>query len=420
MVRMMEAAEAGRSIYRRIADRAARLYAPVVHLTALLTFIGWMIATGDAHRAVTIAIAVLIITCPCALGLAVPMVQVVAARRLFENGIMIKDGGALERLAEIDTVVFDKTGTLTLDRLKLASHDRIHPLALTVAASIAAHSRHPYSRALAAAGRDKGLAPLALTDISETPGAGLEAHINGTVYRLGRPDWTLTDASADEAASDAGVVLSESGRLRAAFHFESDLRPDVRQSIAAVSSQGCRVEIMSGDRDEPVRRLSAALDVPYLAGVSPAGKTEHIAELTASGRRVLMVGDGLNDTPALAVAHASMAPASAADVSRNAADLVFLHDSLTAVPQAIAVARNAGQLVRQNLVLAVGYNAIAVPIAILGHVTPLIAAVAMSASSLIVIANALRLTGPRLNKQSRAGDSFVQKPLHPLRMEEAR
>lgn len=419
MVRMMEAAEAGRSVYRRIADRAARLYAPVVHLTALLTFIGWMIATGDVHRAVTIAIAVLIITCPCALGLAVPMVQVVAARRLFENGIMIKDGGALERLAEIDTVVFDKTGTLTLDRLKLASRDQIDPLALTVAASMAAHSRHPYSRALAAAGREKGLAPLVLTDISETPGAGLEAHINGTVYRLGRFDWALSDASTD-AASDAGVVLSEGGRLQAAFHFESELRPDVQQSIAEVSSQGCGVEIMSGDRDEPVRRLSAALDVPYLAGVSPGGKTRHIADLTASGHRVLMVGDGLNDTPALASAHASMAPASAADVSRSAADLVFLHDSLTAVPQAIAVARDAGRLVRQNLILAVGYNAIAVPIAILGHVTPLIAAVAMSASSIIVIANALRLTGPRLDKKSRTDDSLAQSSLRSLRVEEAR
>lgn len=419
MVRMMEAAEAGRSVYRRIADRAARLYAPVVHLTALLTFIGWMIATGDVHRAVTIAIAVLIITCPCALGLAVPMVQVVAARRLFENGIMIKDGGALERLAEIDTVVFDKTGTLTLDRLKLASRDRIDPLALTIAASMAAHSRHPYSRALAAAGREKGLAPLVLTDISETPGAGLEAHINGTVYRLGRFDWALSDVSTD-AASDAGVVLSEGGRLQAAFHFESELRPDVQQSIAEVSSQGCGVEIMSGDRDEPVRRLSAALDVPYLAGVSPGGKTRHIADLTASGHRVLMVGDGLNDTPALASAHASMAPASAADVSRSAADLVFLHDSLTAVPQAISVARDAGRLVRQNLILAVGYNAIAVPIAILGHVTPLIAAVAMSASSIIVIANALRLTGPRLDKKSRTDDSLAQSSLRSLRVEEAR
>jgi Cu2+-exporting ATPase len=420
MVRMMEAAEAGRSVYRRIADRAAGLYAPVVHLTALLTFIGWMIATGDAHRAVTVAIAVLIITCPCALGLAVPMVQVVAARRLFENGIMIKDGGALERLAEIDTVVFDKTGTLTLDRLKLASRDRIDPIALTVAASIAAHSRHPYSRALAAAGRDNGLAAAALTGISETPGAGLEAHINGTVYRLGRPDWALTDGSADATSLDAGVVLSESGQLRAAFYFESELRPDVRQSIAEVSSQGCSVEIMSGDRDEPVRRLSAALDVPYLAGVSPAGKTQHIAELAASGHRVLMVGDGLNDTPALAAAHASMAPASAADVSRSAADLVFLRDSLTAVPQAIAVARNASQLVRQNLILAVGYNAIAVPIAILGHVTPLIAAIAMSASSIIVIANALRLAGPRPDKQSHTNDSLAQSSLRSLRVEEAR
>lgn len=176
---------------------------------------------------------------------------------------------------------------------------------------------------------------------------------------------------------------------------------------------------MSGDRDEPVRRLAAALDVPYLAGVSPAGKTEHVAELTASGRHVLMVCDGLNDTPALAAAHASMAPASAADVNRNAADLVFLRDSLMAVPQAIAVARNAGQLVRQNLFLAVGYNAIAVPIAILGHITPLIAAVAMSASSLIVIANALRLTGPHPDKTLRADDSFAQNSLHSLRMEEA-
>ncbi len=420
MVRMMEAAEAGRSVYRRIADRAARLYAPVVHLTALLTFIGWMIVTGDAHRALTVAIAVLIITCPCALGLAVPMVQVVAARRLFENGIMIKDGGALERLAEIDTVVFDKTGTLTLDRLRLAANDPVNPVALAIAASIASHSRHPYSRALAAAGRDKGLAPIALTDISETPGAGLEAHIDGAVYRLGRPDWAPDAGLQNPDVATAGVVLSQNGRLHAAFNFESDLRPDVRGSIAGVSSQGCRIEIMSGDRDGPVRDLATALDVPYLAGVSPAKKTEHIAELTASGRHVLMVGDGLNDTPALAAAHASMAPASAADVSRSAADLVFLRDSLMAVPQAITVARDAGRLVRQNLALAVGYNAIAVPIAVLGYVTPLIAAVAMSASSLIVIANALRLTGPRPEKVLRESESMAANSLRSLRMKEAR
>lgn len=420
MMRMMEAAEAGRSVYRRIADRASRLYAPVVHLTAFLTLIGWLIATGDMHRSLTIAIAVLIITCPCALGLAVPMVQVVAARRLFEAGIMIKDGGALERLAEIDIVVFDKTGTLTLDRMRLVNDPPVDFAALTVAASIAAHSRHPYSRAIAAAGRDDGGTPLTLSGISEVAGAGLEARIGDTLYRLGRSDWALSGGSDRLTSLPSGVVLSENGRLRSLFHFESDLRPDARQSIDDISARGYRVEIMSGDRDEPVRQLAATLGVPYLAGVSPAGKTKHIAELAASGMRVLMVGDGLNDTPALAAAHASMAPASAADVSRNEADLVFLHDSLMAIPQAITVAHRAGQLVRENLILAVGYNVIAVPIAIAGHVTPLVAAVAMSASSLIVIANALRLTGPRSSKPPRKTERPAGKSLHPFRMEQAR
>ncbi|MGY3609231.1 MULTISPECIES: heavy metal translocating P-type ATPase [unclassified Bradyrhizobium] len=406
MVRMMEAAEAGRSVYRRVADSASRLYAPVVHVTALLTFIGWMIVEGDLHRAATIAIAVLIITCPCALGLAVPMVQVVAARHLFESGVIVKDGGALERIAKVDTVIFDKTGTLTMDRLRLMNRNDIDLAALAIAASIAAHSRHPYSRALVAAGRDNAVTPVALNDLSEQPGAGMQATIGTTTYRLGRADWALT-AAAEQSAT-TGVVLSENGRLRATFRFDSDLRPDVREAVLAMSNQACRVEIMSGDRDEPVRHLASDLGLAYRAGVSPADKAKHIADLTEAGHRVLMVGDGLNDAPALAAAHASMAPATAADVGRNAADLVFLHDSLLAVAQAIAVARNARQLVRQNLILAIGYNAIAVPIAILGHVTPLVAAVAMSTSSLLVIANALRLQGWRSRKEPRgrapAGD----------------
>ncbi|MBR0750172.1 cadmium-translocating P-type ATPase [Bradyrhizobium japonicum] len=401
MVRMMEAAEAGRSVYRRVADRASRLYAPVVHLTTLLTFIGWMIVEGDLHRAATIAVAVLIITCPCALGLAVPMVQVVAARRLFESGVMVKDGGALERFAEVDTVIFDKTGTLTMDRLRLINRKAINPAALAIAASIAAHSRHPYSRALAAVRRDNTITPVALNDISEQPGSGMQATIGKTIYRLGRADWALTDGA--KQSSTAGVVLSENGQLRAAFQFDSDLRPDVREAVLAISNQGCRVEIMSGDRGEPVRHLASDLGLPYRAGVSPADKTKHIVDLSEAGQRVLMVGDGLNDTPALVAAHASMAPATAADVGRNAADLVFLRESLLAVPQAIAIARHTQRLVRQNLILAVGYNAFAVPVAILGHVTPLVAAVTMSASSLLVIANALRLHGWGSREEPRSG-----------------
>lgn len=393
MIRMMEAAEASRSVYRRVADRAAQLYAPIVHITALLTCVGWLIATGDPHLAITVAIAVLIITCPCALGLAVPMVQVVAARRLFERGIMLKDGAALERLAEIDTVVFDKTGTLTLGRPRLIDAEATDPAALALAAAIALHSRHPYSHAIAAAAGQRPASPVAFDDVSDHFGSGLQARSGDTTYRLGRAAWTLAgDEAAPSAEPDeATVVLAKNGRRVAQFHFDEPLRADLHAAIAELIDSGIAVEIISGDRDKPVRQIATALGVSHIARMSPGGKLAHIMKITAAAHKVLMVGDGLNDAPALAVAHASMAPASGADVGRNAADVVFLRESLMAVPQAIAVARNAGRLVRQNFALAVGYNAIAIPIAILGYVTPLIAAIAMSSSSVVVIANALRL-----------------------------
>jgi Cu2+-exporting ATPase len=391
MLRMMEAAEQGRSVYRRIADRAAALYAPVVHLTAALTLLGWLIATGDVHRAVTIAIAVLIVTCPCALGLAVPMVQVVAARRLFEKGIMVKDGGALERLAEIDVVVFDKTGTLTLGNPRVVDADCIDPAMLALAGAIAVHSRHPYSRALAATAPVAQLR-LALDAVSEHPGCGMEARVGTVVYRLGQPEWALAEDNR-LVVGDASVVLSQDGRRLADFRFEDRLRAGATQAVTELKRGGFDIGIVSGDRERPVHLLAAELGVPYFASVLPGGKTAHVAALARASRKVLMVGDGLNDTPALMAAHASMAPASAADVGRNAADLVFLRENLSAVPQAIAVAREAGRLVRQNLSLAIAYNVVAVPVAIMGHVTPLVAAVAMSGSSIVVVANALRLRG---------------------------
>ena len=412
MVRMMETAESGRSLYRRIADRASRLYAPVVHLTAFLTFAGWTIVEGDVHHALTIAIAVLIITCPCALGLAVPMVQIVAARRLFEDGIMVKDGGALERLAEIDTVIFDKTGTLTMGEPQLVNKPDGKTLAL--AAVLAAHSRHPYSRALSAAGRNLQAPSIQFTDVSEHPGSGLEARANGHRYRLGRPEWAAPGTAA--AANDtARVVFARDSQVLATFDFEDRLRPGIRETIASFKQRGFAVEIVSGDRDRPVQTLAAFLGVPYTARVAPGEKVSRVAAMAAAGHKVLMVGDGLNDAPALVSAHVSMAPASAAHINRNAADLVFLRDNLLAVPQAIAIADKAHMLVRENLALAIGYNLIAVPIAILGAVTPLVAAIAMSASSLIVVANALRLSAGFRSKRARrkiaSGNPIAEMPL---------
>jgi Cu2+-exporting ATPase len=227
----------------------------------------------------------------------------------------------------------------------------------------------------------------------------LEAQAGATVYRLGRPEWAL--ANGEPRIPDlqlASVILSKDGRAVATFSFEDRLRSEAREAVAALTRDGLTLEILSGDREEPVRQLASELGIPHISSVSPGGKAHHIATMAASGHKVLMVGDGLNDTPALVAAHASIAPASAVDIGRNAADFVFLRESLMAVPQVIATARLAGSLVRENLVLAVGYNLVAVPIAVFGYVTPLIAALAMSGSSLVVVANALRLQGSRRTK----------------------
>ncbi|AWC21490.1 Copper-exporting P-type ATPase A [Aminobacter sp. MSH1] len=400
IMRLMEAAESGRGGYRRVADRAAALYAPILHLTAFLTFIGWMVAAGNWHQAITIAIAVLIITCPCALGLAVPIVQVAAARRLFENGIMVKDGSAMERLAEVDTVVFDKTGTLTLGMPRLVNANEMSPDALALAAAIGRHSRHPISRALAEIPVEMPAKEWAFDAVEEIPGFGLEARSGTDTYRLGRAAWAL-----DEANTAAGTVLSKNGTGLAEFIFEDRLRADAMAAVSALRDRGLAIEIVSGDRPDAVASVAASLGIDqFSSGVLPNGKVARLEALKAEGRKVMMVGDGLNDAPALAAAHVSMAPASAADIGRSAADFVFLRESLSAIPLALATSREASRLIRQNLMLAIVYNAVAVPIALLGYVTPLVAALAMSGSSVIVIANGLRLgTGKTRSPRPAAG-----------------
>ncbi|PTM94210.1 cation-translocating P-type ATPase [Mycoplana dimorpha] len=387
---LMEAAEGGRARYRRLADRAARYYSPAVHLLALFTFAGWMIVGGSAHQAMLAAVAVLIITCPCALGLAVPVVQVVAAGRLFQNGVMVKDGSAMERLAEIDTVLLDKTGTLTIGRPRLVNRDEIAPGTMAIAAALAGNSRHPISMALYEAAGE-AVAPLA-GEIREIPGAGVEAMTEAGTYRLGNR--AFAGGKPEAAGAQSETILSLDGRELACFRFDDQLRPAARESIEALGRLGLATGILSGDRAPVVAALADRLGIAsWRAGLSPRDKVEACSAAAEGSHRVLMVGDGINDAPALRAAHVSMAPATAADVGRQAADFVFMHQELSAVPFAIETSRRAGRLIRQNFGLAIGYNIIAVPIAMLGYATPLVAAIAMSTSSLVVVANALRLRG---------------------------
>ena len=412
MVRLMDAAEGGRARYRQLADRASALYVPLVHTTAFLAFVVWFYLTGDWYKSTYVAITTLIITCPCALALAVPIVQVVAARRLFENGIMVKDGSAMERMAEIDSVMFDKTGTLTLGQPQLMERGSLDQNALELAAELALYSRHPLSRALTAFTNPAKNIRFDL--IEEMSGAGIEAHMGQDIYRLGRRDWAVEDNSQNTTSTGTETVLSRNGTLLEAFRFEDSPRDDAARSVQALKDEKLSVEILSGDKEKTVSALARQLGIAkYRAEILPAHKSELVTERTNEGHKVLMVGDGLNDAPALMSAHVSMAPATAADIGRNAADFVFLHDSLTAVPLAVAISREAGKLIRQNFALSLIYNIIAVPIALFGYVTPLIAALSMSLSSILVVSNALRL------KAGKKKDPKAISPLSLLKRQKA-
>ena len=379
----MESAQQGRARYVALADRVARLYAPAVHGLALATFIAWWLVLGAGWQAALLnAIAVLIITCPCALALAVPAVQVVAAGRLLRAGILAKSETALERLAGIDTVVFDKTGTLSEGRPVLLRDDAWSDDDLAAAVSLAVTSRHPLARALAAAAPSVAAAD----GVEEIPGCGLQAA--GT--RLGRRDWC--DAGPADEADGPELWLQRAGHPAARFAFRDEPRRDAEQVVAALNRRGLDVELLSGDRPAVAGSMAGRLGIArWRGGCTPVEKAIRLDELARSGRRVLMVGDGLNDAPALGHARVSMSPSAAAEIAQNAADLVFQGDRLWPVLEALAVAHRANRLVLQNLGLAFAYNLVTIPMAMAGLVTPLVAAIAMSTSSVVVVGNALRL-----------------------------
>ncbi len=387
IVRTMEAAEQRQAGYVRLADRVARLYAPGVHLLALATFAGWIaLGHADWQSALLIAVAVLVITCPCALALAIPAVQVMASARLLRQGVLLKSATALEHLAAIDTVAFDKTGTLTEGRLELIDPDRYAQADLRLAASMALASRHPLSRALVRA------VPVAAVahGIREWPGRGLSMETPNGEIRLGNRAF----CEVNDVASRGGpeVWLRKPGAPPVRFAFADRLRRDAVSVIDDLQQRELSILLLSGDRRAAVERIARRLDIGrWMADCDPVDKVDVIETRRRNGHHVLMVGDGLNDAPSLAAADVSMSPSSAADISQTAADIVFQGIRLRPVVDTIDIARRAHRLVRQNLAFAFCYNAVTIPLAVAGQVTPLVAAIAMSSSSLIVIGNAFRL-----------------------------
>ncbi len=387
MADLVAVAESGRSRYTSLADKAAKLYAPGVHILSALAFAGWYIYTFDLRTALNIAAAVLIITCPCALGLAVPAVTTAASGRLFRKGLLIKDSTALERMAQVDTVVFDKTGTLTAGRpqvTNLGDHSRRD---MSIALALAEGSSHPLSQSLAAAITDAGVTPAKVTDITEVPGFGSQGTWNGHTVRLGRGSWVGGGESPET------VAWLKVGEIEATpFKFEDQIRDGADALVSQLQRDGFDVVLMSGDTTQAVEAFAQRLGIrKWIAEALPEDKAAKIDALTKEGKHVLMVGDGLNDTAALAGAHASISPASALDAARVASDVVLLGNSLEPIADAVSTSKVAIKRIRQNFSIATWYNIIAVPLAVAGLCSPLIAALAMSTSSITVSLNALRL-----------------------------
>ena len=385
IARLIEAGEQSKSQYVRLADKAAAAYVPLVHGAALLTFLGWLVVGGGFEQAIWNACAVLIITCPCALGLAVPAVQVVASGRLFKAGILVKSGDALERLAAVTHIVFDKTGVLTSGQPKWTNRAEIANEVIEIAVGLARASRHPLARALA---RAIGPGP-AITGANEVPGYGIEATIGGNLVRMGRAEWV---GASQTTSNESELWFKNGGATAIRFSFEDSLRADTIATITAIKAMGIKVEVLSGDKLEVVEKTAKEAGIAEFRGAqSPFEKAARLDELANNGAKVMMVGDGLNDAPALARAFVSMAPGAAADASQSAADLVFQGEKLDAVREAIVVGRLSKQRVLENFWFSAIYNLVTVPLAVLGMVTPPIAAIAMSSSSIIVSLNALRL-----------------------------
>ena len=409
IVALMESASLQKPRLAQLADRVARPFLVAVLVAATLAAVYWW--PSDPGHALMVAVAVLIVTCPCALSLATPVAMLTAAGTLARHGVLVRNLQGLEALAHVDTVVFDKTGTLTRDGMALQA---VHTApgwsveeAIALAASVARHSMHPASRAVVMAASAATVAldggRWKVIDVQEEAGQGLAAHVQDAIaprpaarqIRLGSarhagvaPDATGNALQVVLSEQLAGGAVSELAR----FDLLEDLRNEASAVVAALKRADVAVHLLSGDRSGAVRRVAAQAGIAHAVGeCTPQGKLAALQTLQAGGHQVAMVGDGLNDGPVLAGAHVSFAFGRAVPLAQSQADFVVLGDSLALVPQTVMLARRTLRVVRQNLWWAAGYNALCVPLAVVGWMPAWLAGLGMALSSLLVVVNAARL-----------------------------
>jgi len=401
IVRLMDRAQSEKPKIAQAADRVAQWFVASLLVLTLAAFVVWW--QIDSSRAMWIAVAMLVVTCPCALSLATPAALTAATGAAYRAGVLITRGSALETLAQATHFVFDKTGTLTTGRMTLTGvtllSDRTREQCLGEAAALEAWSEHPAGRALATAAL--GAHPVA-TAVQTLAGDGVEGIVNGRLMRIGRPQFVAAlhgqalPAEIDFAPDAVSVVaMGDAQGWVALFMLDDVLRHDARTMICALKEEGVQVSLLSGDRPQRARHTAAELGIAECrGGATPADKLAYVRDLQSRGAIVAMVGDGVNDAPVLAQAQVSIAPGGGTPLAQISADIILMADRLDAIVQTVRASRQALRVIRQNLAWAVLYNAIALPLAMAGLVTPLVAAIGMSSSSLVVVINALRLARP--------------------------
>ena len=412
--RLSERARYARPAFVQLADKVASYFVVAILVLAASVAAAWYLI--DAERAFVVTLSVLVVTCPCALALATPAAFAAAGTRLSELHLLITNGNAVEALARATHVVFDKTGTLTRGMpsvLRVALFDKglDETRARDIAAALETASTHPIARAFSTPS-----ATLTVSAPKVVVGEGVEGVVEGRHWRLGSLAFVAADATEDTAVDDGAtqVFLGTDGRVAARFDIGDELRPDARSALNELEKIGLNLVLLSGDRETAVKRVATTLAIREArARCSPQDKLEAIHALQSSGATVVMVGDGINDAPVLAGADASIAPSHAALLAQTSADILMLGESLQPLVTAFRAARQTMRIVRQNIVWAVGYNISALPLAAAGLVPPWAAAIGMSASSLIVVLNALRLsrfdTYPHKHGASTAG-TVTSKP----------